>query len=317
MRVLQVIKMSSFWHSLPGLFKLAAARWNTHNAPRLGASLAYYTLLSMAPLSILVVAICSVFFNHNTAEQQVLDRVSEIAGASSAETVKMLLNSTHQRSGIAATVFAFVTLLFGASGVFVELRDSLNTIWEAPPPTLSGLRSFMHQRLVSFAMVLGLCILLLGSLLLSAGFAIVQKLFSDIVPLHISILSQVANLALELLAFAILFALIFKFVPNVPIRWEEVVFGSLATALLFTIGKGLLALYFATAAVGSTYGAAGSLVALVVWVYYSAQIFFFGAVLTRVYADHFGSAVAKKQRTAIRSIIRPSPIPEKPGTSTS
>ncbi|MBV8896979.1 MAG: YihY/virulence factor BrkB family protein [Acidobacteriaceae bacterium] len=309
--------MSSFWHSLPGLVRLAAARWNRHNAPRLGASLAYYTLLSMAPLSILVVAICSLFFNHNTAEQQVLIRVSETAGSSSAETVRMLLNSTHQRGGIAATVVAFVTLLFGASGVFVELRDSLNTIWEAPAPSSAGLRSFMHQRLVSFGMVLGLCILLLASLLLSAGLAIVQKLFSGMVPLHISILSQIANLALELLAFAILFGLIFKFVPNVPIRWKEVVFGALATAILFIVGKALLALYFATAAVGSTYGAAGSLVALVVWVYYSAQIFFFGAVLTREYADHFGSSTANQQRTAIRaSVASPTKQRQKARTST-
>lgn len=257
----------------------------------------------MAPLSILVVAICSLFFNHNTAEQQVLNRVSEIAGASSATTVKMLLNSTHQRSGIAATAVAFVTLLFGASGVFVELRDSLNTIWEAPQPTSSGVRSFVQQRLISFGMVLALCILLLGSLLLSTGLAIVQKLFSGMVPLHIAVLSQIANIVLELLAFSILFALIFKFVPNVPIRWEEVVFGSIVTAILFTIGKALLSLYFATAAVGSTYGAAGSLVALVVWVYYSAQIFFFGAVFTRLYADHFGSLTARRQRTAIRSSV--------------
>ena len=271
----------------------------------------------MAPLSILIVAICSLFFNHNTAEQEVLVRVTEIAGASSAETVRTLLNSAHHGSGIAATAVAFLTLLFGASGVFVELRDSLNTIWEAPPPKSSGLWAFAHQRLVSFAMVLGLCILLLGSLLLSAGLAIVQKLFSGIVPLHISILSQIANLVLELLAFAILFALIFKFVPNVPIRWQEVVFGSLATAILFTLGKALLALYFATAAVGSTYGAAGSLVALVVWVYYSAQIFFFGAVLTRVYADHFGSPTANKQRTAIRATVTsPTKRGQKASTST-
>ena len=282
---------------------MAAARWNAYNVPRLGASLAYYTLLSMAPLSILVVGICSIVFTHSAAEQKILERVREIAGPSSATTVQTLLESTHQRSGVAATAIAFITLLFGASGVFVELRDSLNTIWEAPKPTTSGLRSYVQQRLVSFAMVLGLCVLLLGSLLLSAGLAILEKLFSDVVPLHISVLSEVANTLLTLLAFAVLFALIFKFVPNVPIRWEEVGIGSLATAVLFTIGKALLALYFATAAVGSTYGAAGSLVALVVWVYYSAQIFFFGAVFTRVYADHFASATAKRERKAWRSAL--------------
>jgi membrane protein len=296
--------MSSFWRSLPNLLKLTAARWNARNAPRLGAALAFYTLLSMAPLSILMVGMCSIVFSHNTAEQQILDRVREVAGRSSAATVEMLLNSTHQQSGILATAIAFVTLLFGASGVFVELRDSLNTIWDAPPPTSSGVRSYLRQRLISFAMVLSLCILLLSSVLLSTGLALLGKLFSDVVPLHIAILSQVANILLTLVAFAMLFALIFKFVPNVPIRWEEVGVGSLATAVLFTVGKALLALYFATAAVGSAYGAAGSLVALVVWVYYSAQIFFFGAVFTRVYADHFGSTTAKKERTAVRTATR-------------
>jgi membrane protein len=309
--------MRSFWRSLPLLVKMAALRWNALNAPRLGAALAYYTLLSMAPLSILVVGICSIVFSHNTAEQQILHRVREVAGSASATTVQTLLNSTHQRSGLIATAIAFATLLFGASGVFVELRDSLNMIWEAPQPTTSGLRSFVQQRLISFAMVLGLCVFLLGSLLLSAGWAIVEKLFSDAVPLHISILSEVANTLFTLLAFAALFALIFKFVPNVPIRWKEVGIGSLATALLFTIGKALLSLYFATAAVGSAYGAAGSLVALVAWVYYSAQIFFFGAMFTRVYADQRGSATAKKERNAVRSAgVFSGKVEHKPSTGT-
>jgi membrane protein len=293
--------MASFWHSLPHLLQSAAARWNAHNAPRLGAALAYYTLLSMAPLSILVVGACGIVFTQSTAEQQILERVREVAGSASAATVKMLLNNTHKNSGVLATVIAFVTLLFGASGVFVELRDSLNTIWEAPQPISSGWRSLVRQRLISFLMVLGLCVVLLSSLLFSAGLAIVEKLFTGVVPLHIAMLGQVANSVISLLAFAILFALIFKFVPNVPIRWEEVGVGALATAVLFTIGKALLAFYFSTAAVGSTYGAAGSLVALVAWVCYSAQIFFFGAVFTRVYADRFGSPAARKERKAVRS----------------
>lgn len=293
--------MLLFWRMLPSLLKKAALRWNAYNAPRLGASLAYYTLLSMAPLSILVVAICSVVLSQNTAEFEVLKRVREVAGEASATTVKMLLNNTHHRNGIAATVIAFLTLLFGASGVFVELRDSLNTIWEAPAPSSSGWRSLVRQRLVSFAMVLALCILLLTSLLFSAGFGILQKYFDGVVPLHIATLGQVLNSALTLLAFAFIFGLIFKFVPNVPVRWDEVCVGAIATAVFFTAGKALLAFYFSTAAVGSTYGAAGSLVALVVWVYYSAQIFFFGAVFTRVYADQYGSPTAKQERRAARA----------------
>ncbi|HEX4748545.1 MAG TPA: YihY/virulence factor BrkB family protein [Bryobacteraceae bacterium] len=290
----------SFWRSLPLILKATAASWDNHNAPRLGASLAYYTLLSLAPLSILIVAICSVVLSENTAEHEVLARVREVAGASSANTIKMLLSNAHQHNGVVATTIAFATLLFGASGVFVELRDSLNTIWDAPVPQSSGWRSVVHQRLLSFAMVLALCVLLLTSLLVSAGLALAEKLFSSAVPLHFSLLGEVANVLFTLIAFAVLFGLIFKFVPNVPIRWKEVTVGALATAILFAIGKALLAWYFSTAAVGSTYGAAGSLVALVAWVYYSAQIFFFGAVFTRVYADRFGSATAKRERKQAR-----------------
>jgi membrane protein len=290
----------SFWRSLPRLLKTTASRWSGHNAPRLGAALAYYTLLSIAPLSILVVAICGAVFSQNTAEDQILARVREMAGPSTAATIKTLLMNTHQHSGIVATVIAFITLLFGASGVFVELRDSLNIIWNAPPPTSSGWRSMVSQRLISFAMVLGLCLLLLISLILSAGLTIVERFFADVVPLNVSVLGEAANIIFTLLAFAILFGVIFKWVPNVPVRWEEVGVGALSTAVFFTIGKILLAFYFATAAVGSTYGAAGSLVALVAWVYYSAQIFFFGAEFTRVYADLFGPPSAKKERRQVR-----------------
>lgn len=295
------MKQMSFWRMLPALLKKTATRWNDHNAPRLGAALAYYTLLSMAPLSILVVGICGFVLSQNTAEQQILARVGEVAGPASAATIQMLLNNAHQRNGVLATVIAFVTLLFGASGVFVELRDSLNTIWDAPPPTSTGWQSIVRQRLISFAMVFALCVLLLSTLLLSAALAILEKFFSDIVPLHISVAGEIANLVFTLLAFTILFGLIFKFVPNVPIRWQEVAVGALATALLFSAGKALLALYFSTAAIGSTYGAAGSLVALVVWVYYSAQMFFFGAEFTRLYADRFGSPTAKQERTEVRT----------------
>lgn len=290
---------------LPALLKETAARWNARNAPRLGAALAYYTLLSMAPLSILVVAICSVAFSKGAAEQQILARVQELAGPASASTIHMLLDNAHQHNGLVATLIAFATLLFGASGAFVELRDSLNIIWNAPDPASSGWKSLVRQRLISFAMVLAACVLLLASLLVSAGLALAEKFFSGVVPVHISIFGEIANTLFTLIAFTFLFGLVFKFVPNVPIRWEEVGVGALATAILFAVGKALLAFYFSTAAVGSTYGAAGSLVALVAWVYYSAQIFFFGATFTRTYADHFGPPEVKRERKRARSTGAP------------
>ncbi len=284
-------------HALARVLKVAAARWSDHSAPRLGASLACYTLLSIAPLVVLTVGICGLVFR-KSAEQKLIQQIAAVAGYSSAKTVKTLLDSAHHANGPLATALALVILLFGASGVFVELRSSLNTIWDAPPSASPAWRDLIGQRLVSFAMVLALGFLLLVSLLVSALITMVEKFFAGVVPLHFAIFGEIVNFFLSLAALAILFALIFKFVPDVPIYWRDVGIGAVATAVLFTVGKGLLGLYLGTAGVGSTYGAAGSLVALVVWVYYSAQIFFFGAVFTRVYADTLGSQAAKKERTA-------------------
>jgi membrane protein len=280
------------------LVKTTASRWSDHNAPRLGAALAYYTLLSMAPLLILLVAICGVVFKEN-AEVQLLQQVQQLVGSSGAKTLKSLLdNAHHPAAGIFASVVAIVTLLFGASGVFLELRESLNNIWDAPPQRESNWRDMVWQRLFSFGMVIALGLLLLVSLTLSTVMGVVENFFIGFIPVGAALFGEVINVLFTLVSLSILFGLIFKFVPNVPIRWKEVGIGAAATAVLFSIGKGLLALYLSTAGVGSTYGAAGSLVALVVWIYYSAQIFFFGAVFTRVYADQFGPEEAKQARAA-------------------
>ena len=288
------------------ILKSAAQKWNDHNAPRLGASLAYYTLLSLAPLLILIVAICGLVLSKSTAEQEVLAQVQALAGPSGATTVHMLIdNAHHSSSGVLATVVALVTLLFGASGVFIELRDSLNIIWDAPSPRSSTWRNLVWQRIVSFGMVLALGFLLLVSLLLSAGIAFAERFLVGFVPIHFAIAGLITNAVISLVAIGILFALIFKFVPNVPIAWREVTVGATATAILFMVGKSLLALYLSTAGIGSTYGAAGSLVAMVVWVYYSAQIFFFGAVFTRAYADRLGPSATKTERAVVRGSSKP------------
>ncbi len=223
-----------------------------------------------------------------------------MVGPSAAKAIQSVLENAQQKSsGIIASIIALVTLMFGASGVFVELRDSLNTIWDAPPSPSSTWRNLIWQRIVSFGMVLALGFLLLVSLVLSATLAVVTKFFQGYLPLSAAIWGEVANFIVPLLAISVLFALIFKFVPEVPIHWRDVVIGAVATAILFEIGKALLALYLATAAVGSTYGAAGSLVAFVVWVYYSAQIFFFGAVFTQVYANTVGSHSTRNSSTPV------------------
>lgn len=267
----------------------AAAKWDYYDAPRLGAALAYYTLLSVAPLMILMVAICGLAFDKTTAERDLLDQVQRLTGLDEANTLKLLLENAHHRgSGIVASLTALVTLLLGASGMFVELRKSLNLIWGVQPVSSSVWR-LVTERLASFGMVLALGFLLLISLLLSTSLTILERFFSEFIPLHTAVWGEMANILLTLFATAFLFALVFRYIPDVKIAYRDVAMGAIVTAILFTIGKALLAYYLATAGVGSTYGAAGSLIAFVVWVYYSAQIFLFGAVFTRVYADTLGS----------------------------
>jgi membrane protein len=258
-------------------------------------------LLSLAPLLIFVVAICGFAFSAATAQERLLLQVHDLAGAAGERTMRMLVNSaTQPKSGIFATSVAFVTLLSGASGVFLELRESLNTIWGARKRVSSTWRSFVRQRLSSFGMVIGLAVVLMLSLLLSTFIAVFERFFVGFFPVHVAILSEVANVLISLLAISALFALIYKYVPDVPIGWRDVGIGAIFTAVLFTLGKTVLAVYFATVGVGSTYGAAGSLVALIVWVYYSAQIFFFGAIFTHEYASLFGTRAARTGSTAAR-----------------
>jgi membrane protein len=282
------------------LLQNSARRWSDCNAPRLGASLAFYMLLSLAPLLIFLVAICGYAFSAAATQDKLLVQVNALAGAAGERTVRMLINSAAQpKSGIFASIVAFATLLFGASGVFIELRESLNTIWSAPKRLSSALGSIVRQRLASFGMVLGVALVLMASLILSTAFAVVQRFFVGLLPFHLAVLSEMANFLVSLAAISVLFALIFKYVPDVPISWRDVGLGAVFTAILFTIGKTVLAIYFGTVGVGSTYGAAGSLVALIVWVYYSAQIFFFGAIVTHEYAISYGSRAVSRSAGSI------------------
>jgi membrane protein len=284
------------------LLKRTASKWSNCNAPRLGASLAFYMLLSLAPLLIFLVAICGFAFSAATAQDKLLVQVHALAGDAGERTMRMLINSAAQpKSGILATAIAFVTLLSGASGVFLELRESLNTIWDAPKQAASTWRSFVSQRLSSFGMVIGLALVLILSLILSAVLAVCERFFVGHFPVHVAVISEVANFFISLAAVSGLFALIFKYVPDVPIGWRDVGIGAVFTAVLFMIGKTVLGIYFGTVGVGSTYGAAGSLVALIIWVYYSAQIFFFGAIFTHEYASKYGSrALARGRKNVLQ-----------------
>ncbi len=272
------------------------ADWNEDNAPRLGAALAFYTILSISPLVILVVAIVSLVFDRSSAQSHLLSQVQALVGQDGRNAVESMLVSGQKAStGTFATVIGSITLVLGASGVFGELRSALNTIWDAKPKAGSGIWGMMRERFFSFGMVFSVGFVLLVSLLASAGLAAMSKFFSGLIPIPTLVLGTI-NFLVSFLGIAVLFALILKYVPETRVDWSDVRVGATATALLFTLGKALLGLYLGKASPGSAYGAAGSLVVMVIWVYYSAQIFFFGAEFTHAHAlSRRGELTAKNK----------------------
>ena len=271
------------------LVKETYNKWSDHQAPRLGASGAFYSLLSFAPLLVLITALIALVFGQQSAQGALINEARQLIGNHGASTVEQLLKSAQKpSSGVFASIVAFITLLFGASGVFTELQDALNLMWDATPQNAGGVLGMIRQRLFSFGMVLSIGFLLLVSLLISTALAYVGRSFSHLLPVPPFVLEAI-NFMVSFAVITALFALMFKYVPATKISWRDVVIGAVGTALLFTIGKFLLGLYLGKASVGSTYGAAGSLVAVIVWIYYSAQIFFFGAEFTHVYAEAHGT----------------------------
>ncbi|MCU1234559.1 MAG: putative ribonuclease [Candidatus Solibacter sp.] len=268
--------------NLWSIFRKTIAAWNEHEAPTLGAALAFYTLLSLAPLLIIVVAITAMALGHSSAQDQIIAQAQGMIGEEGANAIRgMITHSQKPASGGVASVLGVLTLLFGASGVFAELRGALNKMWDVKPAPGGGFRETVKERLFSFGMVLAVGFLLLVSLVVSAWLAMLGKFFGGILPVPEFVLN-VVNFVVSLAGIAVLFALIYKYVPQRKIEWRDVWGGAFATAFFFTVGKFLIGLYLGKAAVGSPYGAAGSLVVVIVWVYYSAMIFLFGAEFTRM-----------------------------------
>lgn len=285
------------------LIKSAALDWEEDNASRLAAALAYYTLLSMAPLLVLAVFTVGLFFGEDAAKGQLAAQLSSSIGETAAQALQdVLANAQAPDAGFVSGVIGFVTLFFGASGVFGELQSALNQIWEVAPKPNRGIRGIVRDRFFSFAMVLGVGFLLLLTMLLTAALSAVGHFLETSLPGGEE-LWQAVNFVFSLAIVAALFALIFKVIPDAKVRWRDVWFGATATAFLFALGKLALGLYLGGAAVVSAYGAAGSLVALVVWTYYSTQILFFGAELTQAHARMSG-AIIEPTGNAV-SISRP------------
>jgi membrane protein len=268
------------------LLKDTAAAWSNDYAPSMGAALSYYTLFSIAPLLLIIIAIAGFVFGAEAARGEIFGQLAGLIGPEGAKGVEGLLQAAdHPRQGIIATIVGIATLLLGATTVFGELQNALDRIWRAPArKKAAGWWTLLRTRLLSFGMILGVGFLLTVSLVLSAAIAAFGKWWGAA-----EAVAHILEVALSFGLSTVLFALIYKFIPRAHVAWHDVWIGAAVTAILFAVGKLLIGLYLGKSSVASSFGAAGSLVVLMVWVYYSAQIFLFGAEFTWVYAHEYGS----------------------------
>lgn len=273
-----------------GLVKVAASAWIDDYAPSMGAALAYYTVFSLAPLLLIVISIAGLMFGADAARGEIFGQLRGLMGDDAAKAIEGILASVRKPSeSISATVIGVAVLLVGATTVFGELQDALDRIWRAPAREKSaGLLSLLRARILSFGMIFGIAFLLMVSLVLGAVMAALGKWWGGYFG-GWEMLAQIVNALLSLVLTTAVFAFIYKLMPRVKVRWHDVWLGAAVTALLFTVGKTLIGLYIGKTGVASGFGAAGSIVIVLVWVYYSAQIFLMGAEFTWVYAQTFGS----------------------------
>jgi membrane protein len=271
------------------LIKAATSSWVDDYAQSMGAALAYYTMFSIAPLLLIVISVAGLVFGREAAQGEIFAQLQGLMGQQGAGAVQSLLESVSKPAeSITAMIVGSILLLIGATTVFGELQDALDRIWRAPKRNKSGIWTLLRARLLSFGMILGIGFLLMVSLVISAALAALGKLwgpwFADW-----EIVAQALNFLVSFVLTMLVFAMIYKIMPRAKVAWEDVWIGSAVTAMLFTVGKFLIGLYIGKSGVTSGFGAAGSLVVVLVWVYYSAQIFLMGAEFTWAYAITFGS----------------------------
>ena len=280
-----------------GLLKETFKEFSEDKAPRLGAALAYYTIFSIGPLLLIAVAMSGIFFGQEAAQGKISAELGKIFGPEMAKSLEEVVQAAAKpKSGTIATIVGVLTLMLGASGVFGQLKDALNTIWNVELKKTSGIVSFFKSRFLSMAMVLGIGFLLLVTLILDTAIAAMGDSVSQYVGGEA--VAQALSLALSFAVAVVLFAAIFRILPDLKIAWRDVWLGAVITALLFAIGKWGIGVYLGKAAPGSAYGAAGSLVILLIWVYWSAQILFLGAEFTQVYARRYGSLSSARRSGA-------------------
>ncbi|WP_426399399.1 YihY/virulence factor BrkB family protein [Ralstonia sp. R-29] len=270
----------------------AVRQWSVHRAASKGAALSFYTLFSMAPVLVLVISIAGLFFGEQAARGEIFGQIEGLVGAQGAAAVETVLAATKRSGhGLFAAATAVVLLVVGATTAFSELKDSLDELWDVPTRQQPGLWGLLRSRLLSFSLILVLAFLLLVSLIINAALAVVERFWGELWAGagFFAPVAEAISSAFSFAVVALLFGTIFKMLPETRVAWRDVALGAAVTALLFSLGKRLIGLYLGSSAVASSYGAAGSVVALMLWIYYSAQIFFFGALVTRQYALLFGS----------------------------
>jgi membrane protein len=279
--------------------KDAAISWYNHNAFRFGASLAFYTVVSLAPLVLITVSILGLVYDQNSARQQLEGQVHEMVGEQGGRAVSLVLRNAPQRhaTGIICTILGIIAFLGGFTGVFFELQSALNILWEIPPGPNQSFRASLKKMVFSLAVMGVIGFLLLVSLIVSAGLSAMDEYLNSWQPGFV-LLWQAVNFLVTLAVITLLFALIFKYLPDAYIAWSDVWIGAFSTAVLFSIGRFAISEYLGHSGVASSYGAAGSIIVLLLWVYYSALILLFGAELTRVYANRFGAKVVPLSTSA-------------------
>jgi len=288
------------------LFRQAADGWMEDRAPRLGAAISYYTVFSLAPLLLITIAVAGFVVGGDTARNGVIDAMGGLIGQDGGKAIEGMIDNAakHKGDGILATMVGVLMLMVGASGVFIELQDSLNTVWGVEAKPEQGIRGFIRHRIFSFAMVLGIGFLLLVSLVITAVLSAMGEWMSSSLPGGAT-LWQIVNMVVSLGVTALLFAMIFKLVPDVRLTWRDVAVGACVTAVLFAVGKLLIGLYLGKSSTASVFGAAGSLAILFVWIYYSAQIVLFGAEFTQVWANTYGSHLL----AGPNALLKPGAVP--------
>jgi len=287
------------------LFRKAAAKWWRDNAMRLSAALSYYTVFSLAPLLVVVTGIAGLVFSQHTVEQELLGQIQALIGPDAAIAVHSLLERTREpKTGTVMTVLSVLAMIVLSTGVFAELQDSLNGIWRIPLADRPWW-SIVKDRLLSFMLVIGFGFLLVVSLIVSAVLSVVGKFFTGVLPGPEFLMLAVTDVV-SFAMFTALFAMMYKILPDARVAWGDVWMGAVVTAALFTVGKSAIGLYLGTSGVASAYGAASSLAVILLWVYYSALIFFFGAEFTYIYANEYGS------RIGLAPVAPPEPSRSKP-----